>query len=91
MDIQEHYSKVRLHNKVYVEMNKGCIVQCNTHITMAHGIEWHRVWNSKIQKQCDTSQYSMTQHETRSDKAEQNRIERNRVRQNVTQDKSRAK
>ena len=63
--------------------------QCN--VMVAHGVEWHRVSDSRTQKQCDTSQYSMTQHETRSDKAEQNRIERNRVRQNITQDKSRAK
>ena len=88
MDIQEHYSKVRLQNKVYVEMNKGCIVQCNTQSTMAHGVEWHRVWNSKIQKQCDTSQHSMTQHETRSDRAVQNRTEQNTTQRNTTEEDS---
>ena len=84
MHIQEHYSKVRLQNKVYVEMNKGCIVQCNTQSTMVHGVEWHRLWNSKIQKQCDTSQHSMTQHETRSDRAVQNRTEQNTTQQRKT-------
>ena len=82
MGIQEHYSKVRLRDKVNVEMNRGCIVQCNTHITMAHCVEWHRVWNSKTQKQCDMSHYSTTQHETRSDKAEQHRIEQDRTDKN---------
>ena len=79
MGIQEHHSKVRLRNKVNVGMNGGCIVQCSKHITMAHCVEWHRVWNSKTQKQCNTSQYNMIQHETRQNRKEQNKIQQNGI------------
>ena len=60
------------------EASKQSVLE-NTDITMAHCVEWHRVRNSKTQKQCDTSQYSIIQHETRSDKAEENSIDKNKV------------